>query len=185
MRRNWNKNQDLEVLLQPVSLSTTHLELYEKYHQDMANRRSWTEKNISPGSYFQTFVEGKNDYGYELLYMKDDQLLGVALVDILPDSLSAVYCYYAPGERSRGIGVFSVLMQLELARRRSIPYLYLGYWVESNASMQYKSSYRPHELLDGRPGCDEEPTWGPPDLERPQTRPKTESSTLESPDYGP
>lgn len=161
MRRTWRKNQDLRVLLQPASLSAAHLDLYGRYHEDMAKRRSWTEKPISPGSYFQTFVEGKSTFGFELLYLQGERLLGVALVDLLPDSLSAVYCYYAPEERSRGIGVFSVLMQIELARRRGISHVYLGYWIEDNASMRYKSRYRPHEILVGRPGLEEEPEWRP------------------------
>ena len=184
MKRTWKKNQDIKVLLQPVSMSATHLELYEQYHRDMATRRSWGDKSVSAGNYFQTFVEGKNDYGFELLYLKDDRLVGVALVDILPEALSAVYCYYAPDQRERGIGVFSVLMQLELARRRAIPYLYLGYWVEPNISMRYKSRYRPHELLEGRPGFDEEARWRPPAVEPPTPCPNTRS-TLGSPDYGP
>ena len=159
MKRTWRKNQDLRVLLQPASISSSHLNLYGRYHGDMADRRGWTEKTISAGNYVQTFVEGKNDYGYELLYLEGDKLLAVALVDILPEAISAVYCYYDPELRSRGLGIFSVLMQIELARRRNIPHLYLGYWIESNASMRYKATYQPHELLQGRPSLDDKALW--------------------------
>ena len=40
-------------------------------------------------------------------------------------------------ERRRGLGVFSVLQHLELARARGIPHLYLGYWIADNPSMSY------------------------------------------------
>lgn len=159
MKRTWKRNQDLRVLLQPAGLSRDHLELYGRYHEDMAERRDWLERSISAENYFQTFVDGKNDYGYELLYLKDERLMAVALVDILPQAMSAVYCYYDPAERGRGLGVFSVLMQVELARRRGISHLYLGYWVEPNASMRYKARYRPHEILQGRPSAHDEPDW--------------------------
>ena len=159
MKRTWKKNQDLRVLLQPASLSSNHLDLYGRYHGDMADRRQWQERSISASNYFQTFVEGRNDYGYELLYLKGEELLAVALVDILPQSMSAVYCFYDPEQRHRGLGVFSVLMQVELARRRGISHLYLGYWVEPNVSMRYKARYRPHEILQGRPSLEENPLW--------------------------
>jgi len=91
--------------------------------------------------------------------LKDGRLLGVALIDILPESISAVYCYYDPDLRQRGLGVFSVLQQLLLAKARGIGNLYLGYWVEGNQSMHYKARYRPHEILAGRPELDEAPRW--------------------------
>lgn len=161
MRRTWGKNQDLQVILRQASMTITHLRLYGRYHEDMAERRHWTEKAISATNYYQTFVEGKNDYGYELLYLLDERLIAVALVDILPSAMSAVYCYYDPDQRSRGLGVFSVLKQAELARSRGIPHLYLGYWIESNPSMRYKARYSPHEILEGRPALQEPAEWQP------------------------
>ncbi len=163
MRRNLRRNQDLVVALRPASLTVDHLTLYNRYHADMAGRKDWREKAITPLDYYHTFVAGRGDFGHELLYFAGDRLLGVALVDILSGAaVSAVYCYYEPDERRRGIGVFSVLQHLELARSRSIPLVYLGYWVEGNASMRYKARYRPHEILRGRPGFDEAPVWAPP-----------------------
>ena len=48
----------------------------------------------------------------------------------------------------RSLGVFSVLHEIEWAKRHGIPHYYLGYWVHGAATMQYKANYRPHELLD-------------------------------------
>ena len=38
-------------------------------------------------------------------------------------------------------------MEIEIARRMSVPHYYLGYWIWRCASMQYKSDFRPYELL--------------------------------------
>jgi arginine-tRNA-protein transferase len=127
----------------------------------MAHRKDWKEKSINPYDYYQTFVDGNQEFAHELLYLKDGRLLGVALIDILPQAISAVYCYYDPEERQRGLGVFSVLQHIEIARTRGIPWMYMGYWVEGNASMRYKASYQPHEILAGRPEFSEEPDWRP------------------------
>ncbi len=167
MRRNLHRNRDLEVLLRPASLTAEHLELYGRYHADMTQRKGWSEKGADPFDYFHGFVEGREDFGYEMLYLLGDQLLGVALVDLLPAAVSAVYCYYEPSERDRGLGVYSVLQQIALARSRDIALLYLGYWIRDSPSMCYKSLYRPHALLRGRPPFDERPEW----VENPSPRP--------------
>ncbi len=166
MRRNLQRNHDLEVLLRPAAVSFAHLALYNRYHADMEERKGWREKAITPIDYYRTFVDGRQDFGHELLYVDGEHLLGVALVDILPPdpprtagAISAVYCFYEPTERRRGLGVFSVLQQVELARERGIPHLYLGFWVEGNPSMRYKAGYRPHEILRGRPGFEQQPEW--------------------------
>ncbi len=159
MRRALSRNRDLHVLLRRPTLTRAHLVLYERYHADMAQRKGWREKAISPSDYFQTFVEGHGGFGRELLYVAGQRLLGVALLDILPRAISAVYCFYEPEERRRSLGVFSVLQHVELARSRGIPHVYLGYRVEGNPSMLYKARYRPHEILAGRPALDESPAW--------------------------
>jgi len=166
MRRNLKRNRDLEVVMRSPSMSHDHLSLYDRYHRDMTARRGWRGSRIAPVEYYQTFVDGAGDFGHEMLYADGDRLLGVALVDVLPRAVSAVYCFYEPEERRRGIGVFSILQHLELARSRGIPHVYLGYWVEGNASMRYKARYRPHEILQGRPELDAEPEWRRVDGER-------------------
>ncbi|MDA8017704.1 MAG: arginyltransferase [Thermoanaerobaculia bacterium] len=158
-RRALRRNTDLTIVLRRASISDEHLDLYDRYHTDMAERRGWEEKVFDAEGYHATFVAGGDPFAHELLYYDGTRLLGVALVDILPSSLSAVYCYYDPAERQRGIGVFSVLAQVELARQYGIPYVYLGYWIEENRSMAYKSRYRPHQILAGRPRLEEEPDW--------------------------
>lgn len=163
MRRTLEKNHDLTVTLQKASLSGEHLKLYDRYHADMHERRGWHEKDSSPADYHQTFVDGRETWGHELLFRLDGELICVALLDLLPSALSAVYCYYDPKLRDRGLGVNAVLQQIELARQLKAEHLYLGYWIEGNASMRYKSRYRPHELLDGRPDSEQTPIWHGPE----------------------
>ncbi len=166
MRRTRARNRDLRVGLRRAAVSDQHLELYERYHRDMAERRGWSEKSITLLSYYRTFVEGRQDFGHEMLVFDGDRPVVVALVDLLPRAVSAVYCYYEPELRARALGVYSVLRQVDLARQLGAPYLYLGYWIEGNASMRYKANYRPHEILAGRPGQGDEATWSPPEGRR-------------------
>ena len=141
-------------------MSREHLALYQRYHDDMSRRKGWQEKDGEPFDYYLSFVHGHQEYGHELLYFLDERLICVALVDVLPRAVSAVYAYYEPEMRSRSLGVYSILRQIDLARVNERPYVYLGYRVNGSPSMIYKANYKPHQILQGRPELDETPEWG-------------------------
>ncbi|MGH6888842.1 MAG: arginyltransferase [Rhizomicrobium sp.] len=75
------------------------------------------------------------------------QLLACALTDVLRDGLSMVYSFFHPGADSRSLGTYMILDHVAAARRRKLPYVYLGYWIRGSTKMQYKSRFRPLEAL--------------------------------------
>jgi len=75
------------------------------------------------------------------------RLLACALTDVLRDGLSMVYSFYHPGEISRSLGTQMILDHVAEARRRNLPYVYLGYWIQGSSKMDYKSRFRPIEAL--------------------------------------
>jgi arginine-tRNA-protein transferase len=75
-------------------------------------------------------------------------LLGACLADLLDDGLSAVYSFYAPEAGRRSLGSHLVLTLVDEARRRRLPYVYLGYWIEESPKMAYKARFRPLEGLE-------------------------------------
>jgi len=74
-------------------------------------------------------------------------LLACALTDMLRDGLSMVYSFFHPGEDARSLGTTMILDHIEEARRRGLPYVYLGYWVQGSEKMDYKSRFAPLEAL--------------------------------------
>jgi len=158
-KRVINKNQDTKLYIRPPSMTLEHLNLYDKYHAFMNDKKNWPYSPIEPNEYQKSYVEGKEEFAKEFLYMKDNKLIGVALVDILPNSMSAIYCYYDHNYSDLSIGKFSILAQIKIAKEMNIPYIYLGYWIKDHLSMGYKEAYTPFEVLKNRPNIDEITNW--------------------------
>ena len=74
-------------------------------------------------------------------------LIGCTLVDLLSDGLSMVYSFYDPDLPARSLGVFAILDHVRQAGIVRLPYVYLGYWVRGSEKMDYKSRFRPMEVL--------------------------------------
>ena len=83
----------------------------------------------------------------EISYWRGDQLLGAAITDFGENSLSAVYCFFDPNESRLGIGTYSILKQIALARESGRRWLYLGFYVEQNRHLSYKARFLPQQRL--------------------------------------
>jgi len=153
------KNADTKIYIQPPSITLDHLKLYDKYHESMSKKKGWNYSPIEPIEYNRSYVQGKAEYAKEFLYMRDDKLIGVALTDILPHSISSIYCFYDHDYESLSLGKFSILAQIKIAKELNIPYIYLGYWIKEHHSMGYKESYQPFEILKNRATLDQPTIW--------------------------
>lgn len=74
-------------------------------------------------------------------------LVACVLVDVLGDGLSLVYSFYDPDLAKRSLGSFMILDHIVQAQISGLPYVYLGYWVAGSSKMDYKSRFRPIEVL--------------------------------------
>jgi len=73
--------------------------------------------------------------------------VAAALVDRLSDGYSLIYSFYDPDEERRSLGSFMILDHIAQARAANQAYVYLGYWVQGSAKMDYKARYQPLEVL--------------------------------------
>jgi arginine-tRNA-protein transferase len=80
---------------------------------------------------------------------KRGELAAAALVDVLGDGLSLVYSFFDPEEAKRSLGIYTILDHIQQARAAGYAYVYLGYWIPGSEKMDYKSHFRPLELLLG------------------------------------
>jgi leucyl-tRNA---protein transferase len=76
-----------------------------------------------------------------------NELVAIALTDVLGDGLSMVYSFFEPDQSARSLGTFMVLDHIARAQRMGLSYVYLGYWVRGSRKMDYKSRFLPQERL--------------------------------------
>ena len=76
------------------------------------------------------------------------KLVGACLTDQQADGLSMIYSFFEPdSDQRRGLGTYIILDHILRAGRAGLPYVYLGYWVDSSPRMAYKARFRPLERL--------------------------------------
>lgn len=143
-RRVWQRNADITVIETPARFDPAHFDLYRRYQ---AGRHPESGMNdADPEKYLGFLASRQIDTAFFEL-RAGSKLLGVAVADLLPDGLSAVYTFYDPDLPQRGLGVHAVLWEIAETARRGLEYLYLGYWIAESPKMAYKTRYRPIEIL--------------------------------------
>ncbi len=145
-RRVLRRNRDVRIDVGPPGSDDERIDLHRAFHRERSEHVGWKLEEIGENEYRRTFVE--NCYPtLELSYRIGGRLAAVAYIDQGPDALNSIYCFHHPDHRRRSLGTFDILVQVDLAARLGLEYLYLGYYVAGCRSMEYKASFRPCEVL--------------------------------------
>ncbi len=75
-----------------------------------------------------------------------NQLIAIAVTDVLPHSASAFYTFFDPNSQL-SIGTLAVLLQLEFCKTHRKQWLYLGYQIDECSAMNYKVRFQRHQRL--------------------------------------
>ncbi len=143
-RRCLKRNADLVTRVVPAQRSNENFALYRRY---LAARHPDGGMDDPGEDDFERFLACAWSPTRFLELRAGDELLAVAVTDVLPQGLSAVYTFYAPEHAERSLGTCAILRQIEWARAQQLPHLYLGYWIEGHPKMDYKARFRPLERL--------------------------------------
>ena len=141
-KRNLKRNSDLKIDFRKAEFTEEYFELYHRYLSQRHNDGGMD--NPAPAD-FERFL--LNPWA-ETLFLDvrlNGKLVALAVTDATTDGLSAVYTFFDPTMPERGLGRYCILQQIELSNLMSLPYLYMGYWVNDCQKMEYKTDYRPQE----------------------------------------
>jgi len=153
MRRIVNRNSDIVSEMKVAVPTSEQYSIFRAYldsrHRDggMADMTVLDYAMMVEDSHIETrVVEYRRREGDEAGRQADD-LIAVALTDVLGDGLSMVYSFFEPDEAARSLGTFMVLDHIARAKAMGLAYVYLGYWVRGSRKMDYKSRFLPQERL--------------------------------------
>lgn len=138
------RNRDLEVRRMPARFKEDHFELYSTY----INSRHAEGSMSNPGKqdYMRFLISTWADTEF-IEYRLHNRVVAVSVCDVMTDSLSAVYTFFAADYGKRSLGHLAILHQIEQAQQREMDYLYLGYWIADCDKMAYKSRYQPLQVF--------------------------------------
>jgi leucyl-tRNA---protein transferase len=137
------------------------LDLYARWHAEREEVRGWDDSTLDAERYAFDFAFEHPSVREVSFRDPNDghRLVGLGIVDEIPDGLSAVYFFWDPEHAPSSLGTAHIVTLVDDARERGHAYVYLGYRVADCASLAYKGRYRPHELLQGRPDLKRLPVW--------------------------
>lgn len=142
-RRTLARNADLSVERGDSLGDDRGFRLYRRY---IEQRHADGDMFPPDREQYESFLNNAWGCTHYYRFYQQGALLAVSVVDELRDGLSAIYTFYEPDERRRGLGSYAILWQIQRARELGLDYLYLGYWIRGCRKMAYKSAYRPLEL---------------------------------------
>ncbi|ALZ84460.1 arginyltransferase [Pseudomonas oryzihabitans] len=138
------RNLDIKVTRCDPGFTEERYQLYARY---ISERHADGDMFPPSRGQFSTFLVSHLPYAFFYEMRVEDRLVGVAVTDVLPNGMSAVYTFYDPNEEKRSLGVFGILWQIAESRRLGLDAVYLGYWIKGCRKMSYKTEYRPIELF--------------------------------------
>ncbi len=140
MKRCLRKNSDLRMKLLEPEFVREHYELLRKY---LRVRHGSYESCTNEQEYKIYYLDTAGQTQFFEYRDANNKLIMVAITDIFKDGLSSVYTFYDPDEMERSPGTLSILRQIEETKKRALPYLYLGYYIEDVPNMTYKQRFQP------------------------------------------
>jgi len=140
-RRVLRQNADLRVTFAPLRPDDRLFALYREHSRDRFGREVDREEFM-----LNFYLPSCPSMQTEIHF--GGELVGAGFLDVGVDCLSSVYFFYDPRLSERSLGIFSVLQEIEHARRLGLPFYHLGYYVPGCPSMRYKDHFRPREHFD-------------------------------------
>lgn len=143
-----NEKSGVRAVIRDASFDEAHFALYRRY---ISSRHAGGGMDDPSPERYVEFLSSPWSETLFVEFRQQETLIAVSVLDVLAQGLSAVYTFFDPAFAALSPGRHGVLWAIAEARRRGLTYLYLGYWINGCAKMQYKQEYRPLELfLDGR-----------------------------------
>ena len=139
-----NKNADVDIVITVPQLTDEKYDIYRRYmkYQHSDSPQDVTKEGLAKSTYCLLPSSA------EIQYCLGDKIIGITIADIIPyKAFSSVYHFFDPDFAHRSIGTLSMIAEISLCGQLQIPFFYPGLWVQGCRKMEYKTRFRPYQLL--------------------------------------
>ncbi len=142
-RRVLRRNADLDVQVRPIEITSEIEALFERHKRRF---RSGTPASIY--DFLSLEPAAVPNHAFEITARKDGELLAASFFDIGEISVSSIYGIFEPEQTARGLGIFTMLKEIEFAIEHGKEFYYHGYVYEGESFYDYKKRFNSLEGYD-------------------------------------
>ena len=141
MARILNRNSNVKISINKPDYTEERYQIFKK-HSEIRFNTSLNRESFKDDFCISAVPSVFMDYRIEGV------LTGTGVVDISSNGLSSVYFAFDPDYIAMSPGIFSMLIEIETAKKLGKKYYYPGYYIKDLKSMSYKAKFKPYERLD-------------------------------------
>ena len=142
-RRALKKNDGLEVVIRPIEITPEAEALFDIHKERF--------KSGVPESIYDFLSDEPATMpceANEIAVYDNDRLAALSYFDIGAASNSGIYAMFDPADSARGLGIFTMLKEIEYAIETRKEFYYQGYAYEGESFYNYKKRFRATECFD-------------------------------------
>lgn len=142
-RRNLRNNSDLRVEIRPIKITPESEDLFQRHKQRFDHglpTSIYDFLSIEPAS---IPCEAR-----EVAVYDNDRLVAVSYFDLGLTTTSGIYAAFDPEMRKRGLGIFTMLKEIEFSINAGKDFYYQGYAYEGESFYDYKKRFAATEEFD-------------------------------------
>jgi len=142
-RRILKKNQDLQIIIRPVEITPEKEILFEAHKKRF--------DHSVPDSIYDFLSVAPADVpceALEICLFAHEKLLAVSFFDVGATAVSGVYAMFDTQEKSRSLGIYTILLVINYALENDKTFYYPGYAYTRNSFYDYKKRFSALEVFD-------------------------------------
>jgi arginyl-tRNA--protein-N-Asp/Glu arginylyltransferase len=143
LRRVLNKNKDLKYIIRPLRITPEKMRLHDLHHGVRYGKMP--EKPLSESYKYIVYYPSKL---MELCIFNKERLVACSIFEVGEFSIVSNTGFWDVNEKSRSLGILTILLEIKYALSRKIRLYYMGLYYKQNPNYQYKTRFRGLELYD-------------------------------------
>jgi leucyl-tRNA---protein transferase len=142
-RRNLRRNFGLELTFGPLGLTDESISLFESHRLRFAEGRPEWLEDFVPATAAASPCET-----FQLSVRESRRLVAESYFDLGERSASSVFAMFDPAITAAGLGIYTLLKEIEHSLDLGLEHFYLGYAYDGESFYDYKKRFRATEYFD-------------------------------------